>query len=199
MARFGVTPRRSLGQHFVVDPEVVRRIARSSGARPGDRILEIGAGLGSLTLALVETGADVLAVEVDSRCAAALRHVLRGTEVTVIEEDVASLDLGAVLEGGRRWMLVANLPYNIATPLVLGVLSDVASIETMVVMVQREAGERLAAPPRSRARAFRAFWWSTAAPPRWWPKSAPRCSTRDPKSSRWSSGSAVIPLPRHRR
>ena len=112
---FGVTPRRSLGQHFVVDPEVVRRIARISGARPGDRVLEIGAGLGSLTLALVETGADVLAVEVDSRCAAALRHVLRGTAVTVIEDDVASLDLDAVLEGGRRWMLVANLPYNIAT------------------------------------------------------------------------------------
>ena len=152
MARFGVTPRRSLGQHFVVDPEVVRRIARISGARPGDRILEIGAGLGSLTLALVETGADVLAVEVDSRCAAALRHVLRGTAVTVIEDDVARLDLGAVLDSGRRWMLVANLPYNIATPLVLGVLSDVASILTMVVMVQREAGERLAAPPGSRAR-----------------------------------------------
>ena len=152
MARFGVEPRRSLGQHFVIDPATVRRIARISGAGAGDRVLEIGAGLGSLTLALVETGADVLAVEVDPRCAEALREVLHGTGVEVIEGDVGRIDLGALLAGGDEWMVVANLPYNIATPLVLDLLRDAPAVTTMVVMVQREAGERLAAPAGSRAR-----------------------------------------------
>ena len=152
LTRFGVSPRRSLGQHFVVDPETVRRIARISGVGHGDRVLEIGAGLGSLTLALVETGADVLAVEVDRRCAEALGHTLRGTTVEVVEDDVNDIDFGALLAGGSRWTLVANLPYNIATPLLLDLLRDVPAVETMVIMVQREAGERLAAPAGSRAR-----------------------------------------------
>ena len=155
MARFDVSPRRSLGQHFVTDPNTVRRIARLSGAGPADHVLEIGAGLGSLTLALAETGASVRAVEVDSGLAAALREVVAeaGAQgVEVLEGDASTLDFGEVLRGSDRWMLVANLPYNIATPLVLDLLRDVGAIETMVVMVQREVGERLAAPPGSRAR-----------------------------------------------
>ena len=152
MARFEVTPRRSLGQHFVVDADTVRRIARLSGAGPGDHVVEIGAGLGSLTLALAETGALVRAVELDPRCAAALRQVLGDTGADVIEGDARTLDFEAVLAGADRWLLVANLPYNIATPLVLDLLRHVGAIEAMVVMVQREAGERLAAPAGSRAR-----------------------------------------------
>ncbi len=155
MDRFSVTPRRSFGQHFVVDPNTVRRIARLSGAGPGDRVLEIGAGLGSLTLALAETGAAVRAVEVDRGLAAALREVVAtagAAEVEVVEADVSTLDLDCMLRGSPRWLLVANLPYNIATPLVLDLLRDAAAIETMVVMVQREAAERLAAPAGSRVR-----------------------------------------------
>ena len=155
MDRFDVSPRRSLGQHFVTDPNTVRRIARLSGAGPAHHVLEIGAGLGSLTLALAETGASVRAVEVDSGLAAALREVVAeaGAQgVEVLEGDASTLDFGEVLRGSDRWMLVANLPYNIATPLVLDLLRDVGAIETMVVMVQREVGERLAAPPGSRAR-----------------------------------------------
>ena len=155
MDRFGVSPRRSFGQHFVVDPNTVRRIARLSGAGPGDCVLEIGAGLGSLTLALAETGAVVRAVEVDSGLAAALREVVAeaaASDVEVVEGDASALDLEEVLSGSERWMLVANLPYNIATPLVVDLLRDAASIETMVVMVQREAGARLAAPAGSRVR-----------------------------------------------
>ena len=155
MDRFGVSPRRSFGQHFVADPNTVRRIARLSGAGSTDRVLEIGAGLGSLTLALAETGALVRAVEVDSGLAAALREVVAeagAPDVEVVEGDASALDLGEVLSGSERWMLVANLPYNIATPLVLDLLRDAASIGTMVVMVQREAGERLTAPPGSRVR-----------------------------------------------
>ena len=155
MDRFDVSPRRSLGQNFVTDPNTVRRIARLAGAGPADHVLEIGAGLGSLTLALAETGASVRAVEVDSGLAAALRTVLAeagALSVEVVEGDASRLDFGEVLRGSDRWMLVANLPYNIATPLILDLLRDVGAIDTMVVMVQREVGERLAASPGSRAR-----------------------------------------------
>ena len=155
MDRFGVSPRRSFGQHFVADPNTVRRIARISSAGPTDSVLEIGAGLGSLTLALAETGAAVRAVEVDSGLAAALRAVVAeagARRVEVVESDAATMDLDDVLEGSDRWMLVANLPYNIATPLVVDLLRDATAISVMVVMVQREAGERLIAPPGSRAR-----------------------------------------------
>jgi len=155
MDLFGVSPRRSFGQHFVADPNTVRRIARLSGAGPTDCVLEIGAGLGSLTLALAETGAVVRAVEVDSGLAAALRAVVAeagAADVEVVEADASRLDLDEVLSGSERWMLVANLPYNSATPLVVDLLRDAASIATMVVMVQREAGERLTAPAGSRVR-----------------------------------------------
>ena len=155
MDRFGLSPRRSFGQHFVADPNTVRRIARLSGAGPTDSVLEIGAGLGSLTLALAETGAAVRAVEVDSGLTDALREVVTEAgahRVEVVEGDAATLDLDDVLAGSGRWMLVANLPYNIATPLIVDLLRDAAAISTMVVMVQREVGERLVAPPGSRAR-----------------------------------------------
>ena len=153
MARFGVTPRRRFGQHFVADPNTVRRIAALSAAGPGDRVLEIGAGLGSLTLALAETGAAVTAVEVDEGLAAALGHVTAGLAgVEVIIGDARTLDLPAILSAADRWTLAANLPYNIATPLVLDLLRGIPAIETMVVMMQREPAERLAAPPGSKAR-----------------------------------------------
>ncbi|HVM66810.1 MAG TPA: rRNA adenine N-6-methyltransferase family protein, partial [Acidimicrobiales bacterium] len=86
LADHGLAPRRSLGQHFVADPNTVRRIARLAGVGPGDRVVEIGAGLGSLTLALAETGAGVTAVEVDPGLAAVLRSVV-GPGVTVVEDD----------------------------------------------------------------------------------------------------------------
>ena len=155
MDRFDVSPRRSFGQHFVADPNTVRRVARLSGAGPSDTVLEIGAGLGSLTLALAETGASVRAVEVDTGLAAALREVVAeagALGVEVVEGDASTLDFAELLRGSNRWMLVANLPYNIATPLVVDLLRDVDTISTMVVMLQREAGERLAAPPGSKAR-----------------------------------------------
>ena len=155
MDRFGLSPRRSLGQHFVVDPNTVRRIARFSGAGPHDCVLEIGAGLGSLTLALAETGAAVRAVEIDSGLAAGLREVVAAagaSRVEVVEGDATRLDPAALLRGSDRWMLVANLPYNIATPLVVDLLRDAAAISTMVVMVQSEVASRLTAPPGSTAR-----------------------------------------------
>lgn len=144
-------PSRALGQNFVVDPNTVRRIARLAGVGPDTPVVEIGAGLGSLTLALAETGASVTAVEIDRHLRPILEEVVEGLDVTVIAGDAMELDWDEVLAGHPSWVLVANLPYNVATPLVLDLLRDVPAIERMLVMVQLEAGERLVAEPGSGA------------------------------------------------
>jgi 16S rRNA (adenine1518-N6/adenine1519-N6)-dimethyltransferase len=140
----GLAPSRALGQNFVADANTVRRIAALADVGPGDRVVEVGAGLGSLTLALAETGASVVAVEMDRRLVPILREIVEPHGVRVVEGDARALDWGALLDG-TGWALVANLPYNIATPLVLDLLAQVPAIQRMLVMVQREAGERLAA------------------------------------------------------
>jgi 16S rRNA (adenine1518-N6/adenine1519-N6)-dimethyltransferase len=147
LADHGLSPSRALGQNFVVDPNTVRRIARLAGVGPGDHVVEVGAGLGSLTLALAETGAAVTAVEVDRHLLPVLSAVLaeRAPEVRVVPGDATRLDWTELLAGVEEWVLVANLPYNVATPLVLDLLDGVPAIRRMLVMVQREAGERLAA------------------------------------------------------
>lgn len=146
----GLEAGRALGQNFVVDPNTVRRIARLAAVGPDTPVVEIGAGLGSLTLALAETGAPVTAVEMDRDLLPVLRDVVDGTSVRLVAGDAMELDWAEVLADHPRWTLVANLPYNVATPLVLDLLAGVPAIERMLVMVQREAGERLAAPPGSR-------------------------------------------------
>jgi 16S rRNA (adenine1518-N6/adenine1519-N6)-dimethyltransferase len=142
--RYGVRPSQARGQNFVVDPNTVRRVARLAEVGPGDRVVEIGAGVGSLTLALAETGAAVTAIEVDPRLLPALREVAEPAGVTVVEGDALRLDWSELL-GDEQWALVANLPYNIATPLIARLLDEVPAIRRMLVMVQREVGERLAA------------------------------------------------------
>jgi 16S rRNA (adenine1518-N6/adenine1519-N6)-dimethyltransferase len=161
--RHGLRPSRALGQNFVADPNTVRRIARLAGVGPGDRVVEIGAGLGSLTLALAETGASVTAVEFDRYLVPVLRQIV--DPVPVVEADAMSLDWGALL-GDDRWVLVANLPYNVATPLVLDLLDDVPQIVRMLVMVQREVGERLAAGVGDEAygaASVKVAYWATAS------------------------------------
>jgi 16S rRNA (adenine1518-N6/adenine1519-N6)-dimethyltransferase len=153
LQRHGVAPRRALGQNFVVDPNTVRRIARLADIGPRDRVIEIGAGLGSLTCALAETGARVLAIEIDDGLIPALKEVVAPYErVKVLHADVTDIDWSAQLEDdGHRYVVVANLPYNIATPLVIGLLDEVPSVKRMLVMVQREVGERFVAIPRTPA------------------------------------------------
>jgi len=141
----GIAPSRALGQNFVADPNTVRRIARVAEIVPGQPVIEIGPGLGSLTVALVEAGAQVTAVELDRHIVPVLRENVEPLGVTVIEADAMAADWGTILAGHDEWALVANLPYNVATPLVLDLLDDVPVIRTMLVMVQREVGERLAA------------------------------------------------------
>ncbi len=140
----GLKPSRALGQNFVVDPNTVRRIARLAEVGPGDLVLEIGAGLGSLTLALIETGAEVQAMEVDRYLLEPLRSVVGPHGVTVHHADALNANYDEIL-GGREAAIIANLPYNVATPLVLHLLESQPLIKRMLVMVQKEVGERFAA------------------------------------------------------
>ena len=137
----GLAPHKAFGQNFVVDANTVRKVVRDADVQPGDLVVEIGPGLGSLTLALRQAQARVVAVEVDAGMVRALRDVVGDDEgVTVIHADALRADYGA-LTGGAPALLVANLPYNVATPLVMGALRS-GVFTRMLLMVQREAGER---------------------------------------------------------
>jgi 16S rRNA (adenine1518-N6/adenine1519-N6)-dimethyltransferase len=143
LASHGVEPRRGLGQNFVADPNTVRRIARLAAVGPGDRVVEVGPGLGSLTLALAETGAQIVAVEADARLVPLLCGVLAeagvASSVRVETADALEADWGSLLEG-TGWVLVAYLPYNVAATVVIHVLDEVPAVGRLLVMVQREVG-----------------------------------------------------------
>jgi len=143
-----LAPSKSLGQHFVVDPNTVERIVRLAGIVPGDQVLEIGPGLGSLTLALAAAGALVTAVEIDGDLVEVLGELVPDS-VRIVHGNALSCDWPHLL-GAGSWVLVANLPYNVATPLVLTLLSEAPQVARMLVMVQREAADRLAASPGSK-------------------------------------------------
>ena len=149
LRRHGLRAGVRRGQHFLVDPNTVRRIVRIADVGPDETILEIGPGIGSLTVALASTARRVVAVEVDAAVAKALREVLaEASNVDVVVADALQADVVSLLDGPCR--LVANLPYNIATPLFIRVLSEMSVITGGLVMVQRELGERYAAGPGSR-------------------------------------------------
>jgi len=163
LERHDLSPKKSLGQNFLADPNTARRIATLAAVGPGDAVLEIGPGLGSLTVALVERGATVRAVELDARVAAALHEVLGpDAAVDVRIADALHAPLDELLEpppwrngepppwqdgGAVGWTCVSNLPYNVAVPVVVRLLEEAPVVERMVVLVQREVGERLAAGP----------------------------------------------------
>ena len=162
----GLAPRREFGQNFVGDPNTVRRIARLAGVDATSHVVEIGAGLGSLTAALAESGARVLAIEIDRGIVPVLREVVAPfPNVTVVEGDAQELSWPDLLAGADDWVLVANLPYNVGTPLVMDLLDTVPQIARMLVMVQREVGERMVAPARSAAYgalSVKVAYWATA-------------------------------------
>ena len=163
---YRLRPSRALGQHFVADPNTVRRIVRLAGVDASSNVLEVGAGLGSLTLALARSGANVVAVEVDRHLVPVLRSLLVDhPNVQVVLADALEVDWEPLLDGGT-WVLVANLPYNVATPLVVRVLEEAPMVRSLLVMVQREVGERLAAAPGSHAYgavSVKVAYWATAA------------------------------------
>ena len=152
LARHGLAPRRTFGQNFVVEPETVRRIATLARVGPGDHVVEIGAGLGALTMALAETGAQVVAVEIDSGLVEVLReNVASLANVKVVHDDAMRLDWNVLLADAPRWTVVANLPYNVATPLVADLLDGAPAVDHLLVMVQKEVAERFVAKPRTPA------------------------------------------------
>lgn len=148
----GIHPRKARGQNFVVDPNTVRKVVRDAGVEAGDLVCEVGPGLGSLTLALREAGAHVVAVEIDAALAAALAEVTASDEgVRIVEADALRVDLGAVTrEAAAAWaiarppLLVANLPYNVSTPILMEALAT-GAFARILVMVQKEVGRRWAA------------------------------------------------------
>lgn len=146
----GVNPTKKLGQNFVIDANTVRRIVKAAGVSAGERVVEVGPGLGSLTLGLLEAGASVVAVEIDDRLAAQLPRTVEqlqpGAPLTVIVADALRI---AELPG-EPTVLVANLPYNVSVPVLLHFLEHFPTIRRGLVMVQAEVGERLAAGPGSK-------------------------------------------------
>jgi 16S rRNA (adenine1518-N6/adenine1519-N6)-dimethyltransferase len=148
LAAHGVVPRKALGQHFLADPNIVRRIVDLAGVGVGSRVVEIGAGTGTLTRALCDAGAAVVAYEVDG----GLRPLLEaeiGGRAELRFADAAAADLAADL-AGDDWTMVANLPYGVGTPLLLDAIAAAGQIRTFVVMVQREVADRLVAKPGSK-------------------------------------------------
>jgi len=162
-----VTPTKKLGQNFVHDANTVRRIVRVGEVAAGDTVVEVGPGLGSLTLGLLDAGASVVAVEIDGRLAAQLPITVAAQlgpdaadRLTVIHQD--ALTVTELPDAPTR--LVANLPYNVSVPVLLHLLERVPSLRSAVVMVQAEVGERIAAGPGSKvygAPSVKAAWYGT--------------------------------------
>ncbi|WP_158865083.1 16S rRNA (adenine(1518)-N(6)/adenine(1519)-N(6))-dimethyltransferase RsmA [Leifsonia sp. AG29] len=162
----GVTPTKKLGQNFVIDANTVRRIVRVAEVEAGDTVVEIGPGLGSLTLGLLEAGAAVIAVEIDGRLAEQLPVTVAQLaadatrRLTVIHQD--ALTVTSLPADPAR--LVANLPYNVSVPVLLHFLEHFPSLRSGVVMVQAEVGHRIAAGPGSKvygAPSVKAAWYGT--------------------------------------
>lgn len=146
LERHGLLPRKAYGQHFLADPNLIDKVVALAEVGPGDRVVEVGAGTGALTVALAEAGTQVVAYEVDERLRPVLAETVGHHDVDLRFADAMAVDFGADLLGAP-WTLVANLPYNVGTPLVLDLLLTVPKIETMVVMVQKEVADRIAARP----------------------------------------------------
>ena len=162
--RIGLRPTKKLGQNFVVDANTCRKIVKSADVGPTDIALEIGPGLGSLTLAMLESASEVIAIEIDDRLAAELpetaqRHGLDASKLTIINHDA----MGVTTLPKDPTVLVANLPYNVSVPVLLRFLELFPTLRSGVVMVQSEVADRLVAKPNSKvygSPSVKATWWA---------------------------------------
>ena len=169
MEKHDLRPSKSLGQNFVVDPNTILKIIRAANIEKGEQILEIGPGLGSLTSQLSATS-KVVAIELDRYLIPALEEVLnhfgKRENVEIVQEDAMKIDWQEFFTQRQGvWKMVANLPYNIATPLLVTLLENAPEIQAIYVMVQLEVGERFAASPRSKAYGIpsvKAQYWAEA-------------------------------------
>lgn len=160
-AALGIRPTKTWGQNFVIDPNTVRKIVAVAGVEPGDHVIEVGPGLGSLTLGLLEAGARVSAIEIDPALAAALPETVSsmlsraGADPSIADSlSIVPADAMTVTElpgsFGAPLRLVANLPYNVSVPVLLHLFATFDSLQSALVMVQSEVAERLSAAPGSR-------------------------------------------------
>jgi 16S rRNA (adenine1518-N6/adenine1519-N6)-dimethyltransferase len=148
IARHGLDARRSLGQHFLLDANLTTRIARLAGDLTGRHVIEVGPGPGGLTRALLESGAaSITAIELDPRAVAAVEELAAGAagRLRVIAADALTLDVATLVEAPRQ--IVANLPYNIASPLLVRWLRQAGAFERLTLMFQQEVAERICAAP----------------------------------------------------
>lgn len=172
-AEEGITPTKKFGQNFVIDPGTVRRIVREAGVDAGDQVMEVGPGLGSLTLAILETGADLTAVEIDPPLAQRLPQTIAefmpnaANRFRVVNMDALKVTPSQLpqLADAATFTLVANLPYNVATPILLTLLERFGNLDAFLVMVQKEVAERLSAQPGSKVYgtpSVKLAWYGTA-------------------------------------
>ena len=147
LKRFGIRMSKKLGQNFLIDEHVVNSIVAAAGIKPGDAVLEIGPGIGTLTQGLAEAGANVTAVEIDRRLIEVLSKTLEGYEnVRVVHGDILRIDISETV-GAPQYKVVANLPYYITTPIIMGLLEARMPIDVLVTMVQKEVAQRMVATP----------------------------------------------------
>lgn len=147
LQRFGIHMSKRLGQNFLIDANIVQGIVDAANVQENDRVLEIGPGIGTLTQALAETGAEVTCVELDKRLPEVLAHTLEAYDnVRVIQGDILKVNIPEIM-GDKPFKVVANLPYYITTPIIMALLEKHLPIKDIVVMVQKEVAERMAAQP----------------------------------------------------
>ena len=169
----GISPTKKFGQNFVIDPGTVRRIVREAGVTAADHVMEVGPGLGSLTLAILETGATMTAVEIDPPLAERLPGTVAEfmpeatSRLTVVNRDALTVTPENVpdFSDDASFTLVANLPYNVATPILLTLLERFDNLGLFLVMVQKEVADRLAAKPGSKiygTPSVKLAWYGTA-------------------------------------
>ncbi|MCS6853953.1 MAG: 16S rRNA (adenine(1518)-N(6)/adenine(1519)-N(6))-dimethyltransferase RsmA [Elioraea sp.] len=182
IAEHGLAARKSLGQHFLLDPALLARIAREASPLAGRHVIEIGPGPGGLTRALLDAGvASLTAIERDARFLAALAELVAesGGRLRVLEGDALGIDVTALAPPPRA--IVSNLPYNIATPLLVGWLRDIAAFESLTLMFQAEVAERIVAGPSSSGYGRLAVLAQWVAEPRIALRLPPRAFTPPPK------------------
>lgn len=151
----GIRPKKSMGQNFLADPNVAESIVRRAGLDPDDQVLEIGAGLGALTLPLAKRAKEVVAVEPDGRIAAILRGEILSagiSNVTIIEKDILRCDIEALAgESGKRLKVIGNLPYHISSQVLIRLIHFRKAVDAAFLMFQKEVAERLTAGPGSKS------------------------------------------------
>jgi len=153
LAEYGFTPRKRWGQHFLIDRNILKKVIRTADLQKGDVILEVGPGLGEMTYVLARQVKKVIAVEIDSKLAGILRKKTSGSSnVEIIERDILKVNFNQLhTQEGQRLKVVANLPYQISTPLLFRFMESRKVFLTLTLMLQREVAERMVAPPGGKA------------------------------------------------